>query len=145
MEATLYDSRLDKNDPELLFIVTEAAAELDRAANHRRPAEFLATQQLANVLKQWVPSRAGEGATAARFDVSTVGIASQVFNATRATKVCEVVNQVWEMAEKFEHIERCSSISEFEEGRGFCVKLGRSLLDFRASADQYYPSNPYKR
>lgn len=145
MKDMVNDSRLDMHDPELLFIVSEAAAEFDFAANGHPPDDFQATHRLAEVLQQWVPNRVGDGTTVAHFDVSTVGIASQVFDAKKSTRVSEVVNQIWELAEKFRQIERCSDREQLENYRGVCVKLGRSLLDFRASVDQYCPANPYKR
>lgn len=144
MNAATTTPRMDMRDPQVLLMISKAAAEFDFAANGR-PSSFDATRRLAGVLKQWLPGPVQDDATVAQFDVSTVGVVSRVFPTTRQTKVSDVVNQAWSMANRLENVSEGTGTTALTEYRSFCIRLGHSLIRFRSSVERSRPSNPYKR
>lgn len=132
-------------DPELPFLASEAAVDLDNLlANRAR--DFSAIQRLADRLKISVENSSSESARV--MDPATLNLLDTAMVQSRAFasgKVADVLSQAAKIAGNLAAVDSSQNPAELEQARDFCVALSQAAASYRRSISDLRQSHPFRR
>jgi hypothetical protein len=140
--------RLQALNPDLPFLASEAAIELDRVLAGYA-SDLTAVRQLAEQLKNAVGLPGANGGAQSLMDPATLSVLGAAVNRTSPGKQVVTVN---ELLTKAGSIARDLLKSDpntdrewLEWARAFCVSLSQSAAAYRKSIYDLRPSHPFRR
>ena len=132
-------------DPELSFIASQAAIELDNLLLGR-PGRFVAVAQLAEYLKSSaIDSGAAQGT--GPLDPQTIDVVSRAIDAAgeETLKTLEELKvHAGRLASELGEMDEASDEGKIERLRAFCVSLSQVATAQRQSILDMHPSHPFR-
>lgn len=132
---------LDARDPNLAFLASKAAIELDRL-RQGRPKGFAAVGELAQRLRNSTTGVAADSEPTALWNPTTISLIHSAIRAEGSRKVSSLSDLVREALDVADQLESArnerSDISTIERLRSFCIGLANSAIALdRSEFDQY--------
>ena len=134
-------------DPELPFLASEAAIDLDNLLNHRSN-DVVAVHHLADRLKKTLAP--AEGTVRARFlDHGTLTVLGEAINQvpgeTELQEVDELISRASKIADELSSSDSSIDRARLEWARSFCVALSRCAAEYRKSIHEVRQHHPFRR
>ena len=137
--------RLNAFDPNLPFLASEAAIDIDNLLSNRS-RDLTAIKCLAQQLKDSI-FLASSGSL--RMDLATLTVLNEaVTEALRNNslqKEEDLLNEAAKIAKSLSREDLMENPTELEQARDFCVALSRSVVAYRKSISDLHPSHPFRR
>lgn len=133
-------------DPDLPFLASEAAVDLDNLLSHRA-RNLDAIRRLADRLNHSIEA-SRTGATRSLMDPATLNLLGVAMAQTRtypSEKVEDVLSQTAKIASRLATVETTQDTTELEQDRDFCVALSEAAASYRRSIQDLRPQHPFRR
>jgi hypothetical protein len=142
------DKKLQVLDPELPFLASDAAIELDNALSGIR-SEFQAVKRIGRLLQSSFTVVDCASQPRSLVDPATLTVLGDAINQTpkgqRVTTMEELIKEACSIANQLTDPEDDESEDQIKWARDFCVALSRKTIAYRSSIHSAGPQHPYRR
>ncbi len=135
-------------DPDLPFLASEAAIDIDNLLSNR-DKNLTAMRCLAERLKNSIKLDSTDGTSHSLMDLATLtllgeAMAEAVRNNT-FQKIEDLVEEAADVAKLLSSDDPAKDLTELEKARDFCMALARAVMAYRKSIRDMSPSHPFRR
>lgn len=135
-------------DPDLPFLASEAAVDLDNLLSGRS-IELSAIRQLAVRLKNSIEVNPIGGGPRSLMDPATLTVLGEavvlVAVPSSSTKVEDVLSQVMKIADELTTVDTQQNQKDIEQARDFCVALSKTAASYRMTFRDLRLPHPFRR
>ncbi len=136
-------------DPNLPFLASEAAVDIDNLISDRPPRDLTAMRRLAERLNNSVVKDSVGGPLRSLMDPVTLTVLGEAMVDTVRSQSLQTIEDLLEEADKIavtlskENPKENSQ--EIKQARDFCVSLSRAVMAYHKSIRDLRPSHPFRR
>ena len=136
-------------DPNLPFLASEAAVDIDNLLFDRSPRDLAAMQRLAERLNNSVEKDTVNGSLCSLMDPVTLTVLGEAMGDTVKSQSLQTVEDLLKEAGKIavtlSKEDPKENSQELEQARDFCVSLSRAVMTYHKSIRDLRPSHPFRR
>lgn len=136
-------------DPNLPFLASEAAVDIDNLLSDRLPHDLRAMRLLAERLKNSVKKDRVSSTLCSLMDPVTLTVLGEAMGDTVRTQSLQTVEDLLKEAGKIavtlSKEDPKENSQELEQARDFCVSLSRAVMTYHKSIRDLRPSHPFRR
>jgi len=136
-------------DPNLPFLASEAAVDIDNLLSDRPPRDLAAMRRLAERLKNSVEKDTADGPLRSLMDPATLTVLGEAMGDAVRSQSLQTVEDLLEEAGKIavslSKEDPKENPQELEQARNFCVALSRAVMTYHKSIRDLRPSHPFRR
>ena len=140
--------RLSALDPDLAFLASQAAIELD-ALLSQRSTELAAVRELAEQLRNSITLSSADGGPQSLMDPATLSVLGEAMNRTHptqtVTRIRDLVSRAAAIADDLQRSDPIRDRERLEWAREFCVSLSKTAAAYRKSIYDLRPAHPFRR
>jgi len=149
LEPSQSDQSLRALDPNLPFLASEAAVDIENLLAHRCE-DLKAIRTLANRLKNSIEAgTVGSPHLRSLMDPATLTIlneaVAEVFKSASLQRVEDLLGEAAKMASLLSSADPKNISADLEKARDFCVALSRAAVAYRRSIKDLRPSHPFRK
>ena len=142
------DEGLSALDPDLPFLASEAAVDIDNLLAQRRE-DFTAIHRLARRLRNSIESGTAGGPPRSLMDPATLTVLGEAISQSGGTsaspRIADLLAHAEYIANALSHESLSLDKKELERVRDFCIALSDAAAAYRKSIHDLRPSHPFRR
>jgi hypothetical protein len=148
LEQSQSDQRLRALDPNLPFLASEAAVDIDNLLLHQS-RELKSIRTLAKRLNNSIEAGTLDGPNHSLMDPATLTVLNEAFaeafKSASLQRVEDLLGEAAKIARLLSSLEPENISTELEKARDFCVALSRAAVAYRRSIKDVRPSHPFRK